>query len=69
MGCLYPSNVIESIITSINGTKIVNQNALATYLEEHTVAGQTVQLGIIRASAPLTLTVTLGQRPPPPPAT
>jgi S1-C subfamily serine protease len=57
------------IITSINGTKIVNQDALSTYLEEYTVAGQTVQLGIIRAGAPLTVTVTLGQRPPPPPAT
>jgi S1-C subfamily serine protease len=54
------------IITSINGTKIVNQDALATYLEENTVSGQTVQLGIIRAGAPLTVTVTLGQRPPPP---
>jgi S1-C subfamily serine protease len=54
------------IITSINGTKIVNQDALATYLEENTVSGQTVQLGIIRAGAPLTVTLILGQRPPPP---
>ncbi|MDA4112491.1 MAG: trypsin-like peptidase domain-containing protein [Thaumarchaeota archaeon] len=54
------------IITSLNGTKIVNQDALATYLEENTVSGQTVQLGIIRAGAPLTVTITLGQRPPPP---
>ena len=57
------------IITSINGTKIVNQDALATYLEENTVSGQTVQLGIIRADAPLTVTLILGQRPPPPPTT
>jgi S1-C subfamily serine protease len=61
-----PYLVGGDIITSINGTKIVNQDALATYLEENTVSGQTVQLGIIRAGAPLTVTVTLGQRPPPP---
>jgi S1-C subfamily serine protease len=54
------------IIVSINGTKIINQDALATYLEENTVSGQTVQLGMIRAGAPLTVTVVLGQRPAPP---
>jgi len=54
------------IITSINGTKIVNQDALATYLAQNTVSGQTIQLGIIRAGAPMTVTLTLGQRPPPP---
>ena len=35
------------IITSINGTKIINGDALASYLEEYTLPGQTVQLGII----------------------
>lgn len=38
------------IITSINGTKIINGDALASYLEEYTLPGQTVQLGIIRGT-------------------
>jgi len=54
------------IIVSINGTRIINQDALATYLAQSTLSGQVVQLGIIRAGAPMTLTLTLGQRPPPP---
>jgi S1-C subfamily serine protease len=52
------------IIVSINGTKIINGDSLSSYLEEHTVAGQTVQLGIIRAGQPMTVDVTLGTRPP-----
>ncbi|MGA2663570.1 MAG: trypsin-like peptidase domain-containing protein [Nitrososphaerales archaeon] len=54
------------IIVSINGTKIVNQDALATYLAQSTLSGQAVRLGIIRAGAPMTVTLRLGQRPPPP---
>ena len=56
------------IIVSINGVKIINQDALSTYLQQSTVSGQTVQLGIIRAGALMTITLTLGQRPPPPSA-
>jgi S1-C subfamily serine protease len=52
------------IIVSINGTKIVNGDSLSSYLEEYTVAGQTVQLGIIRAGQSMTVDVTLGTRPP-----
>ena len=37
------------IIVSINGTRILNQDALSTYLQQNTIAGQTVQIGIIRA--------------------
>ena len=54
------------IIVSINGTRIINQDALSTYLQQNTVSGQTVQIGIIRTGAPMTLTLVLGQRPPPP---
>jgi S1-C subfamily serine protease len=54
------------IIVSINGTRIINQDALSTYLQQNTISGQTVQIGIIRAGAPMTLTLVLGQRPPPP---
>ena len=53
------------IIVSINGTRIINDDALASYLEEHTVAGQTVTLGIIRGGTQyISLNLTLGARPP-----
>lgn len=53
------------VIISVNGTKIINGNALSSYLEEYTVSGQTVQLGIIRSGQEMTVDVTLGTRPPP----
>lgn len=52
------------IIISISGTKITDTNALGTYLEEHTVSGQVVSLGIVRADKYMTVNVTLGVRPP-----
>jgi S1-C subfamily serine protease len=51
------------IIISVNGTKIINSDALSSYLEEYTVAGQMVQLGIIRSGQVMTVDVTLGTRP------
>jgi serine protease Do len=51
------------IIFSINGTKIINGDALSSYLEEYAVAGQMVQLGIIRSGQMTTVDVTLGIRP------
>jgi S1-C subfamily serine protease len=53
------------IIVSINGTRIANGDALSTWLQEHSVSGQVVELGIIRAGAHLTIPLTLGTRPPP----
>ncbi len=53
------------IIVSINGTRIANGNALSTWLQEHAVSGQVVNLGIIRAGVPMTVSLTLGTRPPP----
>jgi S1-C subfamily serine protease len=52
------------IIVSINGTRIINNDALATYLEENTVAGQTVSMGIVRDGSYTTINVKLGVRPP-----
>ena len=52
------------IIVSINGTKIVDNDALATYLAENTIPGQTAVLGIVRAGSLTTLDVKLGTRPP-----
>src|SRR5208337_846245 len=53
------------IIVSIDGVRIVNNDALSTYLESNTQPGQTVQISIIRAGNPMTLEITLGTRPPP----
>ena len=51
------------IILSINGSKIVDNDALATYLAENTISGQTVVLGIVRNGTPMNISVTLGTRP------
>jgi S1-C subfamily serine protease len=48
------------IIVSVNGEKVVDFDSLASYLEGNTIAGQTIQLGIIRSGAMMTLSVTLG---------
>ncbi len=53
------------IIVSANGTKLISMDALSSYLEENTVAGQTVKLGIVRDGAMMNVTVTLGARPQP----
>ena len=52
------------IIVSVNGTRIITTDALGSYLAAHTVAGQTVSLGIIRSGDKyMTINVTLGERP------
>jgi S1-C subfamily serine protease len=48
------------IIVSVNGSKVVDMDALASYLEEHAVGGQTVQLGLIRSGAYVTVNLVLG---------
>ena len=52
------------IIISINGTRIVNNDALSTYLERYALPGETVQVGIIRDGKFISIQVTLGTRPP-----
>lgn len=52
------------VIVSIDGNRIVNYDAFATYLERNTLPGQTIQIGIIRAGNFMTIDVTLGARPP-----
>ena len=54
------------IILSINGTKIVNTDALSTYLAEYCLPGETLVLHIIRGGQPMTVDLVLGARPPPP---
>lgn len=52
------------IITSVNGTRVVDYDDFASYLEQHAVSGQTVQLGIIRQGDSMVISVVLGTRPP-----
>ena len=53
------------IIVSANGTRLISFDALSSYLEENTVAGQIIILGIVRDGALMNVTVTLGARPQP----
>jgi S1-C subfamily serine protease len=54
------------VIVSANGTRIVNHDALASYLEEHAVVGHHLLIGVMRGTTLQTLLVTVGSRPPPP---
>ena len=53
------------IIIAINGTRITNIDDLSTYLEEHTLPGQTINVTIMRSNQTMTLTIVLGTRPSP----
>lgn len=53
------------VIVSINGTRIVDHDALASYLEEHAQVGHTLAIGIMRGTTLLTVNVVAGARPPP----
>lgn len=54
------------IIVVLNGTKIVNLDALSSYLQEETLPGQTLVVQIIRSGQTMTVNLVLGMRPPPP---
>ena len=54
------------IIVALNGTKIVNLDALSSYLQEKTLPGQTLVVQIIRSGQMTTVNLDLGTRPPPP---
>ena len=51
------------IIVSINGVKVANGDTLSSWVQEHALPGQTVQLGIIRGGTHTTISLTLGTRP------
>lgn len=51
------------IIIAINGNRIRNNDDLASYLEEHTRPGQTVNLTIIRNNQEMIIPVKIGSRP------
>jgi S1-C subfamily serine protease len=48
------------VIVSIDGSRIVNYDALSTYLERHTIPGQIIRVGVIRSGSYLKVQVTLG---------
>jgi len=54
------------IIVGINGTKILNTDALSSYLQEYTVPGQTIVLQVIRGGHTISVSLVLGTRPPNP---
>jgi len=60
-----PYIVGGDVIVSINGTRIVNHDALASYLEEHAVVGHTLAVGLMRGNTLKTIDVVVGARPPP----
>jgi S1-C subfamily serine protease len=53
------------IITAINGTRIVNEDELSTYLAENTLPNQTINLTIIRDGNTMNIPLVLGTRPAP----
>jgi len=53
------------IITAINGTRILNGDALSAYLEANTLPGQTISLTVIRNGQTMTIPLVLGTRPAP----
>jgi S1-C subfamily serine protease len=56
----------NDIIVGIDGHRISNGDEMSSYLEEHTLPGETVILNLIRSNQPLDLQLVLGKRPPPP---
>jgi len=51
------------IIVSINGVRIVNYDAYATYMERHATPGQAIQVTIIRSGAYQVVSVVVGAVP------
>ncbi len=64
-----PYLVGGDVIVSINGTRILNHDALASYLEEHAAVGHTLAVGIMRGTTAMTINVVPTARPPPPATT
>jgi S1-C subfamily serine protease len=51
------------VIVAVNGTRIVNYDALLTYLERYTLPGQTIVVTIIRSGTYHTIQVAVGTQP------
>jgi S1-C subfamily serine protease len=55
----------NDIIIALNGTRVVNGDALTSWLEENTVPSDMVMLTVARGNQTLSVLVKLGTRPPP----
>jgi len=53
------------IIIAINGNRIVDEDALSTYLVENTLPNQTINVTIVRNGQTMTVPLVLGTRPSP----
>ena len=49
------------IVTAINGDRIANTDDLLSYLEQHTLPGQTVNFTVVRGGQTQTVAVTIGK--------
>ncbi|HMK93845.1 MAG TPA: trypsin-like peptidase domain-containing protein [Candidatus Limnocylindrales bacterium] len=56
---------VGDIIIALNGQTITNGDELASYLEEHTLPGDTIAVTAVRGTTQINVSVVLGQRPPP----
>jgi len=56
---------VNDILIGMNNQTIKNNDDLASYLEEHTLPGQTIDLVVVRGTETILIPVTLGTRPPP----
>ena len=54
---------VGDIIIALNNQTIRNNDDLASYLEEHTLPGDSLVLTVIRGSSQIQVTVVLGSRP------
>jgi S1-C subfamily serine protease len=58
---------VGDIIIALNNQAITNGDDLASYLEEHTLPGDTVVITVVRGNSQVDVSVVLGSRPPPSP--
>jgi len=56
---------VDDIILAMNGTKVRNNDDLASYLEEHTLPNDNLLITVFRGSTTAPVTVVLGIRPAP----
>ena len=56
---------VDDIILAMNGTKVRNNDDLASYLEEHTLPNDNLVITVFRGSTTAPVTVVLGIRPAP----
>jgi S1-C subfamily serine protease len=60
-----PVTIGGDIVIALNGIRITGIDDLSTFLEEHTLPDQTIDVTIIRNDQSMTLQLKLGTRPPP----